>query len=91
MALQLLRHGHQVGLQALGADVVVGLGDDAQGVIDRRPVGAAALGAARGARARPPQEADQALAMQPGERLQVVEEAPPLGAAGPMVLLLGDA
>ncbi len=72
---QMAGHLHQVGRQTLSTDVVIALVDDAQRVVNLRPVDSPTLGATPLAIQTAVHQADQGLAIQAGDRLHLIQES----------------
>jgi hypothetical protein len=88
MSGQVIGHPNQIGGEALGAEVVQALGDDAQGILDLWTIGAPPLPLPRLALQASVHEAGQALTMQFGHRFHLVQELTFLLASGGLDIAL---
>jgi len=81
----------QVGGEALGTDIVQAFGDNAQGVIHLRAVGASPLAPSLSPLQSALHQPDEALAVQFGDQFHLVKKVSPFCAVGLPVALLHSA
>jgi hypothetical protein len=81
----------EIGLQALGADIIHTFGDDAQGMVDLAAVGGPSLPAPGAAAQALTDQPGKALAVEVGDLHHLVQHLAPLCSAGLQVVGLEEA